>query len=90
MTDRITLQKLEGICDSINRVAGLPLAPYTKHADGTYTPNAGAYHLSGQYGGWSLETMAGDGSTGTHVIFSTCTKRELYVQMRAYLQGMQA
>lgn len=88
--DRITLAKLEGLCDSINRLLGLPLAPYTKHDDGRFTPNAGVYHLSGQYGGWSLETMADDGSTGTHVIFPTSTKRELYDRMRAYIDGIQA
>ena len=91
MTDRVTTKQLDAVCESINRRLGLPTAPYTKHDDGTFTPNAGVYHLSGQYGGWSLDRMTDTpGGTGVSCIIGTTTKRDLINRMRAYLDGINA
>ena len=88
--NRITRANLDAMCAEINRTAGTPTEPWTRHGDGRLTANIGCYHLSGAYGGWSLEQMASEGG-GVHAIFSGyLPKRELYERMRAYLAGMRA
>jgi hypothetical protein len=90
MSDRVTIKQLDSMCESINRRLGLPLAPYTRNDDGSFTPNAGVYHIGQQYGGCSLDRMSDTpGCTGISVVFHTTTKRELMAQMRAYLAGLE-
>lgn len=91
MSERITIKQLEGLCETINRVQGLPLAPYTRHDDGRFTPNAGAYHIGQQYGGCSLDRMSDrQGCTGISTVIGTTTKRDLYYRMHAFLDGLMA
>jgi len=87
--DRVTVKQLNNVCESINRRFGLPLAPYTRNEDGTYTPNAGVYHIGQQYGGYSLDRMSDTpGCTGISVVIGTTTKRDLMNQMRAFVGGL--
>ena len=86
---RITMHDLVGLRDSLSRIAGTPAEPYTRNDDGTFTPNAYNYHLSGAYGGWSLHQFGGEG-TGTRDVLRSghVPKRELYRLMAAYCDGM--
>lgn len=92
MTNRITKADLENLCDRINEAAGTPLTPYKRDTK-RCTPNAGNYHLAGAYGGWKLEQMSStEGCTGTSCVTTSgfTTKRELYAEMNAFLNGMNA
>ncbi len=86
---RITKDNLQNLCTTINRAAGTPLAPYTKHGD-TFTPNANCYHLDGAYGGWGLVQMCEKGTGVRDVIGGHMPKRELYDKMQVFLAGMRA
>lgn len=85
MSERITVKHLRPLVDRLNEVTGSPKEPYMR-VDGRYHANLGNYHLSGQYGGWSLERMATDGG-GVNTIFHTGTAREIYDKIHAYLAG---
>lgn len=85
----ITKANLEHLCKMINEATGNNQEPYTKNADGTFTPNAGTYTLSGAYGGWKLEQMCKGGGTRS-ITNGYVSKRDLYYQMSAYLDGIEA
>lgn len=84
--DRITTEKLQYLVDRINSETGMPIEPYTKNPDHSYTANTGNYHLDSAYGNYSLVRMSIGGGEST--IIDRCTNRELYDQMRAFLKGM--
>ena len=86
--NRITMQFLQAVCDRINRMAGTPLAPYVKDANGKYQPQAHCYHLSQAYGGVSLHQMCAEG-TGVHDVLGCghIPKRELADRMAAFIAG---
>ena len=88
----ITLDQLEAIVANINRLTNSPSAAYTKHSDGSFTPNANCYHLSGAYGGYALHRMSDKpGCTGVSDIFGGhMPKRELAERMWAFIKGIEA
>ena len=85
---KITVKDLEAQITRLNEVAGTPETPYTKNANGTFTPNAFCYHLSGAYGGYMIKQMC-EGSTGSTppITNGHVTKRECYVTLCAFIQG---
>ena len=85
--DRITEQMLERQIDRINQLTGNPQTLYTKE-DGRFSPNVGNYHLAIQLGSFKLEQMAEGG--GVHAILYGDSKRDLYNQLRAFIDGIQA
>lgn len=90
---KITEQHLDDVVARLNRVAGTPATPYTKHADGSFTANALNYHLSKAYGGVMLAQMSNKpGYTGISTPLGAYhrPKRELYYQLQAYIAGMEA
>lgn len=92
MSNRITVNMLEGMIRAINKAAGTPEAAYSKQADGSYKPNANNYHLSGAYGGYALEQMSSrKGCSGISSVFNCghVPKRDLYNRMRAFLSGLE-
>jgi len=91
VSNRITFKDLESLVTRINKVTDSPLTPYTKHADGSFTPNGGNYHLDGAYGGYQLQRMCRDGSTGTENVLRTghLSKPELYRLMSAFCAGLE-
>lgn len=93
MADRITDNHLEVLIGILNRLTGMPEAPYMKQADGTHKPMAGCYHLSHAYGGVSLHRMSmTEGCTGVSEPLSTghITKRDLYERIYAYIRGIES
>jgi hypothetical protein len=88
--NRITSKNLRELIDHLNDLTGMPKTPYTRLPDGSLKGNAGHYHLSGAYGGWSLTRM--HESTGVSEVFSGLghvPARELYNRIRAYAAGIQ-
>jgi hypothetical protein len=81
---------IQPVVDRINRTFNMPLAPYTKGADGKFTANIGNFHLSQAYGGVCLHRMVGEGGGVTDVL--SCghvPKRELQTAMFAFLRGIE-
>lgn len=89
MTNRITNKDLQAVCDRINRMAGMPLEPYSK-IDGKHVANIGCYHLSGAYGGVALHRMGNDGGGVSDVFGHHMPKRDLYDRMHAFIAGFLA
>ena len=91
--ERITNVHLNAAVERINRVLGMPMAPYTPttNADGTvkYVANPGNFHLDFAYGGVSLHQFVGGGDGESDVL--SCgypSKRELFHLMHAFLRGI--
>lgn len=87
--ERTTKQELQSLCDWINKLTNSPMEPWTVDDAGKYRANIGNYHISGAYGGVSLERMVTDGG-GVQSIFGGFTpKRELADKMRAFIKGLE-
>lgn len=92
MTTRITDKHLEGLIRRLNKLTGMPEAPYAKDADGNIKPQAGSYHLSHAYGGVCLHRMSlTEGCTGvtTPLGIGHIPKRELCDQIYAFIRGIE-
>jgi len=87
---RITDKDLESLAGMINRATGSPTDSYRKRDDGKFESLRGHFHISHAYGGVCLHRMVNEGG-GVRDVFSCghVTKRELYVRMNAYLDGLQ-
>ena len=88
MSTRTTIATLETLVSWLNKLTKQPLTPYTT-VDGKPVSNIGNYHLYEANGGIGLHRMANTGG-GVNTIFELTTKRELEVQLRAYLRGVEA
>jgi hypothetical protein len=83
--DRITEKHLQAIVDRLNRITGMPAAPYI---DGK--AQIGNYHLSHAYGGVALHRMYNEGGGITSPLSTGhITKRELANLMHAYIAGLE-
>ena len=88
--ERITQKQLQYLVDRINELTGNPMTPWTKTETGTKA-NIGNYHLSGAYGGYSLERMYTDGGgVTTPLNTGHIQKRELYGHLRAFIAGLES
>lgn len=97
MSDRVTIQQLEGLVRIINARAGNdPDAPLWTRENGTPRQTPDLYHLDGAYGGYALYLTCGinaDGeSHGVHDVLRSghMPKRELAGRLRAFIDGMDA
>lgn len=87
--NRVTMEDLERIVSRLNKLTGMPEAPYSEHK-GKFTANIGNYHLDGAYGGWKLVQMQTDGGGIKDVLNSGfVSKRELYALILAYSYGVE-
>ena len=84
--ERITEKQLEAVVERLNRATKSPLSSWTK-TDAGIKANLGNYHLDFAYGAVSLNRMVTDGG-GVERILPGGTKRELYHQLHAYLNGI--
>lgn len=91
MTQRITLKNLEAVTARINRATGSPEQPFSTNNDGKgMHANIGCYHISQQYGGYSLHRMVTeDGAVKDVLSCSHIPARELYIRMHIYLTGLE-
>lgn len=87
---RITDKDLENVVKCINIITHSPIHSYSKSPDGKLVAKVGNYHLSYAYGGVQLHRMFNAGG-GVTVPINTgyTTKRDLYNQMRAFINGLQ-
>ena len=85
---RITQKDLEYLVKRINEVTSSPAKPYRGTGKG-FRANIGNYHLDYTYGGVKLSRMVNEGGGTTAISgMASCTKRELYNWMRAFLAGL--
>lgn len=89
MTQRITEKDLQGRIDWLNKLTGNPKQPYNQRFEGgEFTANPGNYHLDSAYGGYGLQQMCEGGGT-RKIIGGFYPKRELYVLLNAYIDGIE-
>lgn len=86
--ERITEKMLQYRLDTINKMLGAPLEPYTR-TDGKSKANIGNYHLYSAYGSTGVHRMVGEGGGITQVL-GLATKREIFDQLCALITGLQA
>ena len=86
--ERITEKQLEAVVERVNRLTKSPLTSWTKTEKGV-TANIGNYHLDYTYSCVSLARMVTTGG-GIKKILSGGTKRELYTELQAFINGIQA
>jgi hypothetical protein len=84
--ERITQAQLNYAVERINVNTKSPLTPYTK-VDGKLVANIGNFHIYGAYGGYGLHRMCNEGGGITQII-GISTKRELYNQLQAMINGI--
>ena len=84
---RISEKHLESVCNTINRMTGSPEQPYLRTEEGKYLPQAHCFHLEYSNGGVRLARMCSTG-TATSTELPGGTKRALYEQMHAMIQGL--
>lgn len=85
MSPRITNRHIDGCCETLNTLLGLPLEPYK---DGE--PQAGCIHADHVYGGVAIAQMSfRKGCTGTRRLSDLGTKRETWQWLCAAIRGVQ-
>ena len=83
--DRITDRHIDGCCETLNEMLGLPVAPYV---DGK--AQQGCIHSDHAYGGVSIVQMSWrEGCSGTSTLSDTGTKREAWQWLCAAIRGAQ-
>ena len=80
---RVTKAMLDTKVDAINEKLGF-------EADKVQYNTIGAYTLSGAYGGWQLQKIVTDGGGVRSITSGYDTKKDLYYQLVAFLNGMEA
>jgi hypothetical protein len=86
--ERITRKALEAVAARMNKATNSPAEPYTRNDEGKLIANVGNWHISGAYGGFSLQRMCNEGG-GVHDVFGHghMKARDLYDRMQAFLKG---
>ena len=85
MAQRITDKQLQSVVDRINKITGMPPAPYDEHSN----PCAGNFHLDYAYGMQTLSRMAKVGTGSDNVLgVGFVSKYELYHLMHAFIRGL--
>ena len=84
----ITLKMLMNRIDYLNKITCNPTAPWSKQ-DNKLRGNVGNYHLEQAYSSFGLHQMINIGG-GVDTIIQLTTKRQLFHQIFAYINGYQA
>ncbi len=86
--DRITQKQLDSLVEELNVKTGNPTSYGSREAD-RFKTNVGHYHLYQAYGGVELVQTMNEGGGITVISRNGCTtKRDLYGQIRALLDGI--
>jgi len=86
----ITIQHIENKIRILNESTNNPIATWTQSdVPGVYDlkSNIGNYHLAEEYGVFNLHQITNENG-GVHSVFYGKTKRELYKQITAMLEGV--
>lgn len=87
---RVTRAQLEAAANLVNRMTGNAEHPYTRNAEGKLVANIGNFHISGAYGGFSLQQMVSDGGASRDVLHcGHISARELLERIHAYRYGIE-
>jgi hypothetical protein len=87
---RVTLKNLEAKVEYLNHLTNSPTTYSTKHDDGTYTTNAGNFHLYQAYGGVELYRVVNDGGGANCPAWEGCLpKREASALLTAFIHGIE-
>ena len=88
---RITEKQLESLVQWVNELTNSPATSYTRTEGGKLSANIGNYHLYYAYGGVNLHRMTNTGGgVNTPLGEGTRTKRELFNQLHAFINGLRA
>ena len=87
MAERITSALLNTRVQLINKALGTPTETYQK-VDNKHVANPGNHHIDYQNGLVSLRKMSNVGGGSSSLFGGSCTKRELYNLMGAFLEGV--
>jgi hypothetical protein len=88
---RITEKQLESLVQWVNELTNSPPTSYTRTEDGKLSANIGNYHLYFAYGGVNLHRITNTGGgVNTPLGEGTRTKRELFNQLHAFINGLRA
>ncbi len=85
---RVKMRDLYILVDRINELTNNPKETYIKTKN-KLEAQIGNYHLSGAYGGWQLQQIVNvGGGVKTHLNTGFGTKKELYLAMQNYINGI--
>lgn len=80
---RVTIKDLQILVDQLNQITG--------HDAGNNRTSVGTYVISGAYGGHKLDQIVSDSGGVRHITRTGyTTKRDLYYQISAYMDGVTA
>ena len=85
---RTTLKDLENTIEQINTIVKADIKPMRITDEGSYKWNIGTYHLSQCYGGYALHKTLTEGGGITDIFGGHGSQRELLVNMRAFIKGL--
>ena len=86
--EQIKLAMINQKIDFLNKITGNPPTTYKK-VDGKVKAQIGNYNGYMAYSAYGLQQIVSDGG-GVETIISLGTKRELYNQLNAYINGYRA
>lgn len=88
--NRISMEKLRGLCDYLNKLIGHEGEVWTKDEQGNNHATVGMYYISNAYGGVNLvRVVQANGGVQCPLDHCHIPMRELYEQMRAYIAGIE-
>lgn len=82
MQQRVTLHNLDGCCEVLNELLGLPVQPWK---DGKSQP--GCIHIDSGFGLFDVAQMSNE-SGGTRSLSGAGTKREAHAWLCAAIRGV--
>ena len=87
--ERITVRKLYGLEDVLNKVAGTPMVPWKRdeHDRGKIIAQVGNYHIYGANGRTGVHQISSP-TGGVRTVFGPGTKRETWMRLTAFIDGM--
>lgn len=86
MAQTYTKAMLEGQIEYLNKITNSPLKPY-KLIDGKHVAQIGNFNLYQAYGAYGLHRICNEGGGVTTPIYGLHSKRDLYYQLRALIDG---
>ena len=87
--NRITIENLNNLIDTLNNVTKNPSEPYARNSDGQVVAQVGNFHIDHAYGGVALHQMVNGGGIRDVLNSGHVSKKELHQRMRAFLNGIE-
>jgi hypothetical protein len=84
----IKTSELHRLAQYINELTDSPAEAYTQDNARKWTANPGHYYIDGAYGGFKLLRIVKGGESTDVLGSGYTTKRDLFNQLHAYIQGL--